>query len=225
MTTIPGLYAIGETNFSDHGANRLGASALMQALSDGYFILPYTIGDYLADDIKTGKIPTDTKEFDEAEKEVMNRLQHFIDNKGTKTVDHFHRKLGHIMWNKVGMARNRQGLSEAMDEIKALREEFWKDVRVPGALYEYNEELAKAGRVADFMELAELMAKDALEREESCGAHFREEYQSEEGEAVRNDKDFKFVSIWEYTGDPRAAKLYKEDLQYEEIELKTRSYK
>lgn len=225
MTTVPGLYAIGEANFSDHGANRLGASALMQGLADGYFVLPYTIGDYLADYIKTGAIPTNTPEFDQAEKEVMERLEYFINNKGTKTVDHFHRRLGHIMWNKVGMARNRQGLTEALDEIKALREEFWKDVRVPGGQFEYNEELAKAGRVADFFELAELMAVDALAREESCGAHFREEYQSEEGEAVRNDKDYKYVAMWEYTGNPREAKLHKEDLQYEEIELKTRSYK
>jgi succinate dehydrogenase / fumarate reductase flavoprotein subunit len=225
MTTIPGCYAIGEANFSDHGANRLGASALMQGLADGYFVLPYTIGDYLADDIRTGAIPTDTPEFDQAEKEVKERIDYFINNKGTKSVDYFHKKLGKIMWNKVGMARNEEGLNEAIAEIKALREEFWKEVRVPGEAENINLELEKAGRVADFLELGELFARDALERNESCGGHFREEYQTEEGEAVRDDKNFTFVSAWEYKGEPSEAVLHKEPLNYENIELKTRSYK
>lgn len=225
MTTVPGLYAIGEANFSDHGANRLGASALMQGLADGYFVLPYTIGDYLADDIRTGPISTDHPAFAEAEKEVVDRLEHFINNKGTKSVDTFHRKLGLIMWNKCGMARNKEGLTSAIEEIKALREEFWKEVRVPGGMNEFNDELAKAGRVADYMELAELFAKDALHREESCGGHFREESQSEEGEAKRDDENFKYAAVWEYTGNPGEAILHKEDLVYENIELKTRSYK
>ncbi len=225
MTTVPGLYAIGEANFSDHGANRLGASALMQGLADGYFVLPYTIGDYLADDIRTGPISTSHQAFVDAEKEVVDRLEHFINNKGTKSVDTFHRKLGLIMWNKCGMARNKTDLTSAIEEIKVLREEFWKDVKVPGGMYEFNDELAKAGRVADYMELAELFAKDALHREESCGGHFREESQSEEGEAKRDDDNFKYVAIWEYTGNPGDAILHKEDLVYENIELKTRSYK
>lgn len=225
MTTVPGLYAIGEANFSDHGANRLGASALMQGLADGYFVLPYTIGDYLADDIRTGPISTDHIEFANAENEVVERLTHFINNKGTKSVDHFHRKLGLIMWNKCGMARNKEDLTSAIEEIKALREEFWKEVKVPGGMNEFNDELAKAGRVADYMELAELFAKDALHREESCGGHFREESQSEEGEAKRDDENFKYAAVWEYTGNPGEAILHKEDLVYENIELKTRSYK
>jgi succinate dehydrogenase / fumarate reductase flavoprotein subunit len=225
MTTIPGLYAIGEANFSDHGANRLGASALMQGLADGYFVLPYTIGDYLSHDIRTGPILTDHPAFVQAEKEVISNLDHFINNKGTKSVDHFHRILGHIMWEKCGMARNRQGLEEAISEIQALRAEFWKDVLIPGGRDEFNEELAKAGRLADFLELGELFAKDALQREESCGGHFREESQSADGEAKRDDENFKYVSMWEYTGNPADAVLHKEDLVYENIELKTRSYK
>jgi len=225
MTTVPGLYAIGEANFSDHGANRLGASALMQGLADGYFVLPYTIGDYLADDIRTGPISTDHIAFANAENEVTERLTHFINNKGTKSVDHFHRKLGLIMWNKCGMARNKEDLTSAIEEIKALRDEFWKEVKVPGGMNEFNDELAKAGRVADYMELAELFAKDALHREESCGGHFREESQSEEGEAQRDDENFKFASVWEYTGNPGEAILHKEDLVYENIKLATRSYK
>ncbi|MDX1651186.1 MAG: fumarate reductase/succinate dehydrogenase flavoprotein subunit [Brumimicrobium sp.] len=225
MTTVPGLYAIGEANFSDHGANRLGASALMQGLADGYFVLPYTIGDYLADDIKTGKIPTDTKEFDEAEKEVKERLDYFINNKGTHSVDYFHKKLGKIMWNKCGMSRNEEGLKSAIEEIRALRDEFWKDVKVPGTANELNEELAKAGRVADFLELGELFAMDALHRNESCGGHYREESQTEDGEAKRDDDNFKYVAAWEYLGSPGEAKLHKEDLVFQNIELKTRSYK
>lgn len=225
MTTVPGLYAIGEANFSDHGANRLGASALMQGLADGYFVLPYTIGDYLSHDIRTGAIPTNTKEFEEAENEVKERLEHFVNNKGTHSVDFFHKRLGKIMWNKCGMARNAEDLKSAIVEIRELREEFWKDVKVPGSTNEFNEELAKAGRVADFMELAELFAKDALERNESCGGHFREESQSDEGEAKRDDENYKYVSAWEFKGDPKDAVLHKEDLVYENIELKTRSYK
>ncbi|RYM35414.1 fumarate reductase/succinate dehydrogenase flavoprotein subunit [Brumimicrobium glaciale] len=225
MTTIPGLYAIGEANFSDHGANRLGASALMQGLADGYFVLPYTIGDYLSHDIRTGPIPTDHQAFADAEKDVVERLDHLINNKGTKSVDNFHRRLGHIMWEKCGMARNREGLVSAISEIQALRDEFWKDVKVPGGRNEFNEELAKAGRVADYLELGELFAKDALLREESCGGHFREESQSDDGEAKRDDENFKYVAMWEYTGNPADAILHKEDLVYENIELKTRSYK
>ncbi|MDA9886497.1 fumarate reductase/succinate dehydrogenase flavoprotein subunit [Flavobacteriaceae bacterium] len=225
MTSIPGCYAIGEANFSDHGANRLGASALMQGLADGYFVLPYTIGDYLADDIRTGAINTDSPEFDAAEKAVQDQIDAFINNKGTNTVDYYHRKLGKIMWNKCGMSRNATELKEAMAEIKALREDFYKNVNVPGTANEFNEQLAKAGRVADFLELGELFAKDALERTESCGGHFREESQTPEGEAMRDDENFTFVSAWEYKGEPADAVLCKEALNYEEIEVKTRSYK
>ena len=225
MTTVPGCFAIGEANFSDHGANRLGASALMQGLADGYFVLPYTIGDYLADDIQTGAISTDSPEFEEAESNVRAQIDGFINNKGTKTVDYFHRKLGKIIWNKCGMSRNKEGLQEAIAEVKALREEFYKDVFVPGTADSFNEPLAKALRVADFLELGELFAKDALERTESCGGHFREESQTPEGEALRDDKNFTFVSAWEYKGEPSKAKLHKEVLKYENIELKTRSYK
>lgn len=229
MTTIPGCYAAGEANFSDHGANRLGASALMQGLADGYFVLPYTVGDYLAAEIRTGKIPTDSPEFDAAEKEVKDRLQQFIDIKGTKSVDYFHKRLGKIMWDNVGMARNAEGLKEAMDEIRKIREEFWKDVRVPGGVNEMNPELEKAGRVADFLELGELFAKDALERNESCGGHFREESVEldgeQKGEAKRDDKNFAYVAAWEWTGDPRESKVHKENLEFHDIELKQRSYK
>ena len=224
MTTVPGLYAIGEANFSDHGANRLGASALMQGLADGYFVLPYTIGDYLADDIRTGPISTESKEFDEAEKNVTDIIDKLVNNNGSKSVDHFHKRLGKIMWNKCGMARNEKDLKEAINEIAELRAEFWKDVRIPGTADEYNEELAKAGRVADFLELGELFAKDALQREESAGGHFRDEYQTQEGEATRR-KEFQYVSAWEYKGEPKDAVLHKEDLVYENIEVKERSYK
>ena len=229
MTTIPGLYCIGEANFSDHGANRLGASALMQGLADGYFVLPYTIGDYLSDDIRTGAIPTDTPEFDEVEKSVKERLDFFINNKGTHSVDYFHKKLGKIMWDKVGMARNEKHLKEAIAEIKEIREDFWKNVKVPGNLNEFNQELEKAGRVADFLELGELFALDALDRNESCGGHFREESVEQDGpqkgEAKRNDKDYAYVSAWEYKGEPSDAVLHKEQLEFNDIELKTRSYK
>jgi len=225
MTSIPGCYAIGEANFSDHGANRLGASALMQGLADGYFVLPYTIGDYLAEDIRTGAIDTDLPEFEKAEATVKAQLDAFVKNQGTHTVDYFHKKLGKIMWDKCGMSRNVKGLKEAITEIKALREEFYKNVKVPGTTTEFNPELAKAARVADFLELGELFAKDALERNESCGGHFREESQTPEGEALRDDENFTFVSAWEYKGEPSKAKLHKEQLDYEEIEVKTRSYK
>ena len=224
MTTVPGMYAIGEANFSDHGANRLGASALMQGLADGYFVLPYTIGDYLADDIRTGPISTETIEFEEAEKSATEIIDKLVNNNGTHSVDYFHKKLGKIMWNKCGMARNEKDLKDAIVEIAELREEFWKDVKIPGKADEYNEELAKAGRVADFLELGELFAKDALVREESAGGHFRDEYQTPEGEAMRR-KEFQFVSAWEYKGEPKDAVLHKEDLVYENIEVKERSYK
>ena len=225
MTSIPGCYSIGEANFSDHGANRLGASALMQGLADGYFVLPYTIGDYLADDIRTGKIDTNHPEFEKAEAAVKAQLDRFVNIKGKNTVDYYHKRLGKIMWDKCGMSRNTEGLKEAIAEIKALREDFYENVNVPGTTAEFNEQLAKAGRVADFLELGELFAKDALERSESCGGHFREESQTPEGEALRNDEDFTFVSAWEYKGEPSKAKLHKEELNYEEIEVKTRSYK
>ncbi|WP_425076289.1 fumarate reductase/succinate dehydrogenase flavoprotein subunit [Psychroserpens sp. S379A] len=229
MTTVPGLYCIGEANFSDHGANRLGASALMQGLADGYFVLPYTIGDYLADDIRTGPISTESSEFIQAEKEVKDRIDFFMNNNGSKSVDYFHKKLGKVMWNKVGMARNEKGLKEAMIEIKAIREEFWKDVKVPGLANEMNPELEKAGRVADFLELGELFAKDALMREESCGGHFREESAEEDGpqkgEAKRDDENFAYVAAWEYKGEPSDAVLHKEQLEFNDIELKQRSYK
>jgi len=225
MTTIEGCYCIGESNFSDHGANRLGASALMQGLADGYFVLPYTIGDYLSKDIRTGKISTDLPEFVEAENNVRTQLERFINNKGTHTVDHFHKRLGKIMWDKVGMARNAQGLTEAISEIAALREEFYKDVKVPGDMYSFNQELEKAMRVADFLELGELFAKDALHRNESCGGHFREEYQTEEGEAQRDDENFAYVAAWEYKGKPSEAVLHKEPLVFENVKLVQRSYK
>lgn len=225
MTTIPGCYALGEANFSDHGANRLGASALMQGLADGYFVIPYTIGDYLGDEIRTGPIPTDSPEFDAAEKEVTGQLNKLLGIQGKHSVDHFHKRLGKVMWDKVGMARNAKGLNEAIEEIKQIRKEFWEDVRIPGSSNELNPELEKAGRVADFLELGELFARDALERNESCGGHFREESQTEEGEALRDDKNFSYVAAWEYTGEPSKAILHKEELEFKDIELKQRSYK
>ena len=225
MTTVPGCYCVGEANFSDHGANRLGASALMQGLADGYFVLPYTIGDYLANEIRTGPIPTDTKEFDLAEEKVRSSLSKLLQIQGSKPVDHFHKRLGKIMWDYVGMSRNKEGLEFAISEIKKIREEFWSDVRIPGSANEMNSELEKAGRVADFLELGELFAKDALERTESAGGHFREESQTPEGEALRNDKDFAFTSAWEYVGEPSEAILHKEQLEFNDIELKQRSYK
>lgn len=225
MTTVQGLYALGEANFSDHGANRLGASALMQGLADGYFVIPYTIGDYLSNEIRTGKISEKSPEFDEAEKQVKDKIEFFVNNKGTKSVDYFHKKLGKIMWNKCGMARSEQGLKEAIQEIKQIREEFWKEVRVPGVANEFNPELDKAGRVADFIELGELMCYDALDRNESCGGHFREEYQTEDGEALRRDPEYTYVAAWEFKGVDAQPALHKELLEYKEVELKDRSYK
>ncbi len=224
MTSVPGLYAAGEANFSDHGANRLGASALMQGLADGYFVLPYTIGNYLADDIRTGKISTDLPEFEEAEKAVKSTIDKLMKNNGSKNVDYFHKKLGNIMWDKCGMARNAEGLTQAISEIKELRAEFWKDVKVPGTENGTNQELEKALRVADFLELGELMCKDALDRNESCGGHFREEYQTEEGEALRDDANYAYVSAWKYISEG-ISELEKEPLVYENIEMKQRSYK
>lgn len=225
MTTVPGCYALGEANFSDHGANRLGASALMQGLADGYFVIPYTIGDYLADDIRTGAISTDLPEFKAAEKEVKERIEKLIDNKGSMTVDSFHKRLGKIMWNECGMERSKEGLEKAIKDIQALRDEFWKEVRVPGKADNVNPELEKAMRVADFLELGELMCLDALDRNESCGGHFRKEYQTNEGEALRDDENYTYVAAWEHKGEPSKAELHKEELNYEYIEVKTRSYK
>ncbi len=225
MTTVPGLYALGEANFSDHGANRLGASALMQGLADGYFVIPYTIGAYLASEIRTKAISTDHEAFVEAEKKSKEILDSLLTIKGSKSVDHFHKRLGKIMWDKCGMARSEQGLKEAIADIKALREEFWKDVRVPGSANELNPELEKAGRVADFIELGELMCIDALQRNESCGGHFREEFQEEDGEAKRDDENFKYVSAWEFKGIGQEPSLHKEELKFEAIKIAARSYK
>ena len=224
MTTVPGLYALGEANFSDHGANRLGASALMQGLADGYFVIPYTIGAYLSTDIRTKAIPTDHPAFAEAEAGVQSTIDRLVSIKGTKSVDHFHKRLGKIMWDKCGMARNAEGLRTAITEIQQLRKDFWADVRVPGTADELNPELEKAARVADFLELGELMCMDALERNESCGGHFREESQTEEGEALRDDANFSFVSAWELTGTNQW-QLHKEELKYENIKIAARSYK
>lgn len=224
QTSIPGLFAAGEANFSDHGANRLGASALMQGLADGYFVLPYTIGNYLADEIRTGEISTEHPEFEKAEKSVTDMIDTLINNNGTKTVDHFHRRLGKVMWDECGMARTEEGLKKAITEIRKIRAEFWKEVKVPGSKNAMNQELEKAYRVADFLELGEMMCIDALHRNESCGGHFREEYQTEEGEAVRNDEDFRYVAAWEYDSSMNPS-LHKEPLNYENIELKQRSYK
>jgi succinate dehydrogenase / fumarate reductase flavoprotein subunit len=224
-TTIPGLFATGESNFSDHGANRLGASALMQGLADGYFVLPYTIQNYLAHEINVPRFKTDLPEFDRAEKEVQDQLEKLMAVKGTMSVDTLHKKLGHIMWEYVGMARNKEGLKKAIKEIADLKEEFWNNVNIPGELNDLNVELQKASRLADFIELGALMARDALHREESCGGHFREEYQTEEGEALRNDKDFTYVAAWEYKGDDKEPALHKEALDFEYIEVKQRNYK
>ncbi|MDG2330443.1 MAG: fumarate reductase/succinate dehydrogenase flavoprotein subunit [Flavobacteriales bacterium] len=225
MTSIAGCYAAGEANFSDHGANRLGASALMQGLADGYFVLPYTIGDYLANDIRTGPISTDSIEFDEAENAVQKRLEKLINNNGTKSVDYFHKQLGKVMWEKCGMARNEKDLKSAIIEIQQIREDFEKNVKVPGGMFEFNPELEKAARVADFIELGELFAHDALHREESCGGHFRDESQTKEGEAKRDDNNFAFVSAWEFGSNPSEPNLHKEALKFSNIELKQRSYK
>ncbi|MBZ0206172.1 MAG: fumarate reductase/succinate dehydrogenase flavoprotein subunit [Flavobacteriales bacterium] len=225
QSTVPGMYVLGEANFSDHGANRLGASALMQGLADGYFILPYTIADYVASDIRTGPIKTDTAEFVEAEKSVRERIDKFFNTKGSEPVDHFHKRLGKVMWEKCGMARNAKGLQEGIEEIRKIRDDFWANVRVPGKPNELNQELEKAGRVADFLELGELMCKDALNRNESCGGHFREEYQTEEGEALRDDENFAYVAAWEWTGEPGKDVMHKEELKFEALKLSQRSYK
>lgn len=223
-TTVKGLYALGEANFSDHGANRLGASALMQGLADGYFVLPYTIGNYLAEEIRTDAIPTDHPAFEAAEKVVRDRITKMLSVKGAESVESFHKRLGKIMWDKCGMARNAEGLTQAIAEIRALRKEFWSNVRIPGDAYEFNPELDKAGRVADFLELGELMCKDALDRNESCGGHFREEYQDADGEALRRDEEYMYVSAWEYKGEGEA-ELHKEELAYELVKPTQRSYK
>jgi succinate dehydrogenase / fumarate reductase, flavoprotein subunit len=223
-TTVDGLYALGEANFSDHGANRLGASALMQGLADGYFVVPYTIGNYLADEIRNPAIPTTHPAFEETERAVAERINTFLNIKGTKTVESFHKRLGKIMWDKCGMARNAQGLKQAIAEIQQLKKEFWSDVRIPGGLDEYNPELDKAGRVADFIELGELMCVDALQRNESCGGHFREESQTEDGEAKRDDENYSYVSAWELKGDHQW-ELHREDLNFEVVKPTQRSYK
>jgi succinate dehydrogenase flavoprotein subunit len=224
MSTIPGLFVIGEANFSDHGANRLGASALMQGLADGYFILPYTIGDYLAQH-PPGSAPPAHPAFQATEEEVQDRIQRLLSIDGSRTVDTFHRELGNLMWHQCGMSRTADGLREALEQIPRLRDEFWSDVRVIGSASDLNQSLEKAGRVADFLELAELMARDALERNESCGGHFREEYQTEEGEALRDDRHFSYVAAWEYRGPEAAPTLHKERLDFEYVQLAQRSYK
>ena len=223
MTTVPGLYALGECNFSDHGANRLGASALMQGLADGYFVIPFTIGDYLAELGWSQPVDTQHPAFEEAAKGVAEHTQHLLSINGSRTVDDIHTQLGKILWDKCGMARTAEGLESAIGEIRQLREDFWKDVLVPGSDNDYNPELQKAWRVADFLELGELMCKDALQRNESCGGHFREEYKKD-GEADRNDKDFAYVAAWQYQG-PGESQMHKEELSFEFVELKTRSYK
>ena len=225
QTTVPGLFAAGEANFSDHGANRLGASALMQGLADGYFVLPYTIQNYLSSEIRVPRFSTDLPEFNEAKKGVEEKIQKLMNIKGKYSVDHFQKQLGHVMWDKVGMARNEQGLKEAVKEIQEIREEFWKDVRVTGTIDEFNPELEKALRTADHLELGELMARDALLREESCGGHFREEFQTPEGEALRQDDKFMYAACWEYAGDDKEPVLHKESLQYEQIKVAQRNYK
>jgi succinate dehydrogenase flavoprotein subunit len=222
-TNVPGLFALGEANFSDHGANRLGASALMQGLADGYFVIPYTIGQFLSKEIRTPKIETSAPEFAAAENAIKAQLQKLIDIKGNQSVESFHKRLGQIMWDYCGMSRSAEGLTKARQMIRELREEFWKDVFVPGTVEEFNPELEKASRVADFMELGEVMVLDALNRNESCGGHFREEYRTEEGEALRNDEDFAYVAAWEW--DDTEPKLHKEELTFKAVELKTRSYK
>ncbi len=224
QTNVPGLYALGEANFSDHGANRLGASALMQGLADGYFVIPYTVGNYLADEIYSKAIETSHPAFAEAEKEVSDRINHLMNVKGSQTVESFHKRLGKIMWEKCGMARNAKGLEEAIVEIQALKKEFWNDVKIPGSIEEMNPELDKANRVADFIELGELMCKDALNRNESCGGHFREEYQTPDGEALRDDNGYMYVAAWEYAGDSNW-NLHKEPLVYDVIKPTQRNYK
>ncbi|MEY3444646.1 MAG: hypothetical protein RLZZ519_2927 [Bacteroidota bacterium] len=224
-TTVPGLYALGEANFSDHGANRLGASALMQGLADGYFVIPYTIGNFLSTQIRTPKIDTNQKEFADAEKEVVDRINRLMNIKGTLSVDDLHKRLGKVMWDECGMSRSEEGLRKARHEIAQIKEDFWKHLRIPGDSKSFNPELDKAGRVADFIELGQLMVEDALHRLESCGGHFREEFQTADGETLRDDQNFKYVAAWEYVGEGQDPLLHKEDLIYEEVEIKDRSYK
>jgi len=224
QTNVPGLYALGEANFSDHGANRLGASALMQGLADGYFVIPYTLGNNLADDIYSKAIETSHPAFEEAEKEVSDRINQLMGIKGKQSVESFHKRLGKIMWEKCGMARNEKGLQQAIVEIQALKKEFWSDVKIPGEIDEMNPELDKANRVADFFELGELMCMDALNRKESCGGHFREEYQTPDGEALRDDANFMYVAAWEYKGE-HSWELTKEPLVYDVIKPTQRNYK
>jgi succinate dehydrogenase / fumarate reductase flavoprotein subunit len=224
MSNVKGLYVLGEANFSDHGANRLGASALMQGLADGYFVIPYTIGNYLADEIRNAVVPTTHEAFNESEKKVSDRINQLMNIKGSQSVESFHKRLGKIMWDKCGMARNAQGLQQAITEIKGLKEEFWKDVRIPGEINELNPELDKAQRVADFIELGELICIDALNRNESAGGHFREEYQTPDGEALRQDDQYMYVAAWEYKDD-HEWELHKEELKYEEVKPTQRSYK
>ncbi len=225
QTSVKGLFAIGECNFSDHGGNRLGASALMQGLADGYFVLPYTMQNYLADQIKVPHFSTDAPEFDAAEKGVRERIAKLMAIKGTKSPDEIHKRLGHVMWNFVGMGRTLQSLVKALDEIEQVRKEFYSDLRIVGSADDLNTELEKALRLEDFLVIAKMMAIDALNRNESCGAHFREEYQTEDGEAARNDKDYMYVSCWKYTGDGVKPILIKEPLKYEAIKVQTRNYK
>jgi succinate dehydrogenase / fumarate reductase flavoprotein subunit len=225
MSNVPGLYVLGEANFSDHGANRLGASALMQGLADGYFVLPATIGDYLAPQLGSEPIATDDPVFSEAEAEVDDRVRALLSVNGSRTVDWFHRELGKTLWDNCGMARSKESLEQALTDIPTLRDEFHKDVRVNGDGESLNQSLEKAGRVADFLEFGELMVRDALHREESCGGHFRVEHQTEEGEALRDDEDFSYVGAWEYTGDLANPTLHKEPLDFESVKLAQRSYK
>jgi len=225
MTTIPGLYAIGEANFSDHGANRLGASALMQGLADGYFILPYTIGDYLSHEIQSPKVDTSAPEFEAAEEAIKERIAKLYAIKGNQTPDELHKKLGNIMWENVGMSRTAESLTRAIAEIKALRKEFWSDLQLSGTRFEFNQELEKALRLADFLEMGELMARDALNRNESCGGHFRAEYQTPEGEALRDDEHYTYVAVWEYKGEDKEPVLHKEPLAFQTIHLSQRNYK
>jgi succinate dehydrogenase / fumarate reductase flavoprotein subunit len=225
MTTIPGLFALGEANFADHGANRLGANSLLQASVDGYFIAPYTMANYLSGEIHTGKIPTDHPAFDEAEKQVKEQLERFVHSKGTKTVDYYHKTLGKLLYDYCGLSRNESGLQFAIAEIKKLRKEFYENVHIPGTVDTMNAELEKAGRVADYLEIGELMCYDALTRNESCGAHFREEYQTPDGEAMRNDADFQFISAWEWSGEDNEPTLHKEPLVFENVKPIVRSYK
>jgi succinate dehydrogenase / fumarate reductase flavoprotein subunit len=225
QTTVPGLFCAGEANFSDHGANRLGASALMQGLADGYFVLPYTIQNYLADDISTPRMTTEEREFEDAEKSAKDRLDKIMSINGKRSVDSIHKELGLVMWDFVGMARNKEGLQQAIEKIQAIKKEFWTNVRIPGSAEDMNAELEKAGRLADFIEIGELMARDALHREESCGGHFREEYQTEDGEALRQDDKFTYTACWQYKGEDQVPELHREDLTFEVVKLVQRNYK